>query len=231
VQELSRSPHARDALIPVGQSRAHPGTYPRRLGAVWWHGTWSRSLTHVLDPPGLSAPQVCERSRRRWRIEDALAWTNRRVAVASGWTGSTPAVPWQIDATRVCSAVLVTRGQQVAQALGDPLERSSVEMVCRAFSHDRRTVPHGGRDALVAFLAEQAKRLGIVKRWRKQHRERQALEAIIWGDPSVETGGWRTRPSRVMTAKRRSGTRPRVRSGRSLGRAPSVNFLWRGPRS
>jgi hypothetical protein len=44
-------------------------------------------------------------------------------------------------------------------------------------------VQHGGSDDLVAFLAEQAKRLGIVKRWRKQHRERQEREAIIWGDP------------------------------------------------
>jgi uncharacterized protein YjiS (DUF1127 family) len=30
---------------------------------------------------------------------------------------------------------------------------------------------------------EHAKLLGIVKRWRKQHRERQELESIIWGGP------------------------------------------------
>jgi uncharacterized protein YjiS (DUF1127 family) len=36
---------------------------------------------------------------------------------------------------------------------------------------------------LVPFLVEHAKLLGIVKRWRKQHRERQELESIIWGGP------------------------------------------------
>jgi hypothetical protein len=44
-------------------------------------------------------------------------------------------------------------------------------------------VQRGDGNDLVAFLAEHATLLGIVKRRRKQHRERQALEAIIWGDP------------------------------------------------
>jgi hypothetical protein len=44
-------------------------------------------------------------------------------------------------------------------------------------------VQRGEGHDLVAFLAEHAKLLGIVKRRRKQHRERQELEAIIWGDP------------------------------------------------
>jgi hypothetical protein len=30
---------------------------------------------------------------------------------------------------------------------------------------------------------EHAKLLGIIKRRRKQHRERQELESIMWGDP------------------------------------------------
>ena len=130
-----------------------------------------------------SARQVCERYRRRWRIEDAFALTKRLLDLAYWWTGSTNTVQWQIDATLLFYAVLVTLCQQVAQALGEPLERISVEMVCRAFSHYSRTVQHGGSDDLVSFLAEHAKLLGIVKRRRKQHRERQELEAIIWGDP------------------------------------------------
>jgi hypothetical protein len=183
VQELSSSPHARDELIQVGQYRSNPCTYPLRMVAVWWQGTWYRYLTNVLDPHVLSARQVCELYRRRWRIEDAFALTKRLLDLAYWWTGSTNAVQLQIYATLLFYAVLVTLCQQVAQALGEPLERISVEMVCRAFSHDSRTVQHGGSDALVAFLAEHAKLLGIVKRWRKQHRERQDLEAIIWGDP------------------------------------------------
>jgi hypothetical protein len=79
-------------------------------------------------------------------------------------------------------AVLVTICQQVAQALGEPLERLSAEMVFRAF-HCSRAVQRGECDNLVAFLVEHVKLLGLVKRRRKQHRERQPRESIIWGDP------------------------------------------------
>jgi hypothetical protein len=79
--------------------------------------------------------------------------------------------------------VLVTIGQQMAQALGEPLERISVERVFRAFYPYSRAVQHGESNHLVSFLAEHAKLLGIVKRQRKSHRERQQLEASIWGDP------------------------------------------------
>jgi IS4 transposase len=183
VQELSSSPHYRDELIQVGQYRSNPCTYPLRMVAVWWQGTWYRYLTNVLEPHVLSARQVCELYRRRWRIEDAFALTKRLLDLAYLWTGSTNAVQLQLYATLLFYAVLVTLCQQVAQALGEPLERISVEMVFRAFYHYSRTVQHGGSDDLVSFLAEHAKLLGIVKRWRKQHRERQELEAIIWGDP------------------------------------------------
>jgi shikimate kinase len=99
------------------------------------------------------------------------------------WTGSSNAVPWQIYATLMGSAVLLTICQQVAQVLGEPLERISVERVCRAFSHDGRAVPCGACDDLVALLVEHATLLGLVKRQRTHHRERQELESIIWGEP------------------------------------------------
>jgi hypothetical protein len=131
----------------------------------------------------LSARHVCELYRRRWRIEDAFALTKRLLDLAYVWTGSSNAVPLQIDATLMFYAVLLTICQQVAQVLGEPLERISVEMVFRAFYHDSRAVQRGECDDLVTFLAEHAQLLSIVKRWRKHHRERQELEAIIWADP------------------------------------------------
>jgi hypothetical protein len=67
--------------------------------------------------------------------------------------------------------------------LGEPLERIAVEMVFRALYHYSRAVQRGECDDLVTFLTEHAKLLGLGKRWRKQHRERQELESIIWGDP------------------------------------------------
>jgi hypothetical protein len=182
-QVLSSSPYYRDELIHLGQYRANPCRHPLRLVSVLWQGAWYRYLTNVLDPQALSARQVCELYRRRWRIEDAFALTKRLLDLAYVWTGSRNAVQLQLYATLLFYAVLVTLCQQVAQALGEPLERISVEMVFRAFYHYSRAVQRGESENLVAFLVEHAKLLGIVKRWRTSHRERQQREAIIWGDP------------------------------------------------
>jgi hypothetical protein len=183
VQVLSQGPYDRDELIQVGQYRSHPWTHPLRLVSVLWQTVWYRYLPNVLDPQRLSARQVGELYRRRWRIEDACALTQRVLDLASLWPGSTHAVQLPIYATWMFYAVLLTICQQVAQVLGEPLERISVEMVCRALYHYSRAVERGACDDLVAFLAAHAKLLGMVKRWRKHHRERQQLESIMWGDP------------------------------------------------
>jgi hypothetical protein len=183
VQILSRSPYYCDEIIQLGQYRANPCRHPVRLVSVLWQGAWYRYLTNVLEPQRLSARQVCELYRRRWRIEDAFALTKRLLDLAYVWTGSRNAVQLQLYATLMFYAVLVTRCQQVAQALGEPLERISVEMVFRAFYHYSRAVQRGESDNLIRFLTEHAKLLGLVKRQRKAHHERQQLESIIWGDP------------------------------------------------
>lgn len=121
----------------------------------------------------LSARHVGALYWRRWRIEDACALTNRVVDLAYVWTGSRNAVQWQLYATLIVSAVLLTICQQVAEALGAPLERIAVERVFRAFYHYSRAVQRGECDELVPLLVTHAKLLGSVKRWRKHHRERQ----------------------------------------------------------
>lgn len=183
VQELSSGPSYRDEIIQMGQYRSNPCRYPVRLVSVLWQGVWYRYLTNVLDPQRLSARQVCELYRRRWRIEDAFALTKRVLDLSYLWTGSTNAVQLQIYATLIFYAVLLTICQQVAEVLGEPLERISVEMVFRAFYHYSHAAQGGEADDLVRFLAEHAKLLGIVKRWRKHHRERQQLEYLIWEVP------------------------------------------------
>jgi hypothetical protein len=183
VQELSRGPSYRDESMQMGHDRSNPCRSPVRLVSVLWQGAWYRSLTNVLEPQRLSARQVCELYRRRWRIEDAFARTKRVLDVSDWWTGSTKAGQLQLYATLMCSAVLLTLCQQVAEVLGEPLERIAVEMVLRAFYHYSHAVQGGEADDLVRFLAEHAKLLGIVKRWRKHHRERQQLEYLIWEVP------------------------------------------------
>ena len=157
--------------------------------SVLWGGVWYRYLTNVLDPQVLAARHVCELYRRRWRIEDAFALTKRVLDLAYLWTGSANAVQLQIYATLIFYAVLLTICQQVAQVLGEPLERISVEMVFRAFSHYSRAVQRGGTDDLVWFLAEHAKLLGIVKRWRKHHRNGAQLESLMKEDPVARRPG------------------------------------------
>lgn len=63
------------------------------------------------------------------------------------------------------------------------MERIAVEMVFRALYHYSQAVQRGESDDLLMFLTAHTKLLGIVKRRRKQHRERQSIECLIWGDP------------------------------------------------
>jgi hypothetical protein len=183
VRGLSSGPAYRDEIIHVGQYRSNPCRHPLRLVSVLWQGMWYRYLTNVLDPQVLSARQVCELYRRRWRIEDAFALTKRVLDLAYLWTGSANAIQLQIYATLIFYAVLLTICQQVAQVLGEPLERISVEMVFRALYHYSHARQRGACEELVPFLVAHAKLLGVVKRWRKSHRERQQLEYLIWGEP------------------------------------------------
>ena len=76
-QALSGGLYYRDEIIQVGPYRSHPCQHPRRLVSVLGQGTWYRYLTDGLERQVLSARQVCERYRRRWRIEDAFALTKR----------------------------------------------------------------------------------------------------------------------------------------------------------
>ena len=183
VQVLSQGPDDRDEIIPVGQYRSNPCKQPLRLVSVLWQGVWYRDRTNVLDPQVLSARQVCEPSRRRWRIEAACALTTRVLAVAYWWTGATHAVHWPIYAPLSVSAVLLTSCPQVAQAWGEPLERSSVARVLRALYHDGLAVPRGEYEALILFLTEHATRLGLVTRRRKRHRACPHLGSLMWGAP------------------------------------------------
>ena len=100
--------------------------------------------TNVLDPQVLAARHVCELSRRRWRIEDAVALTKTGLGFGVRVDGRLPMlIQLQIYSPLIFYAVLLTICQQVALALGEPLERMSVEMVFRALYHDGRAVQRG----------------------------------------------------------------------------------------
>jgi hypothetical protein len=180
LEVLSQGPYYRDELVKLGQYRANPCRHPLRMVSVVWHGQWYRYLTNVLAPQHLSARQVCELYRRRWRIEDAFLLTKRVLELAYLGTASPNGIQLQIFATLIFYAVRLNLCQQVAQALQEPLERISVERVFRAFSHFSRAVQQGESDNLIEFLVAHAALLGLVKRWRSRHRERQQQEQIVW---------------------------------------------------
>lgn len=177
---LSQGPYYRDELVKLGQYRSNPCRHPLRLVSVRWQGQWYRYLTNVLAPQHLSARQVCELYRRRWRIEDAFLLTKRVLELAYLWTASPNGIQLQIFATLIFYAVLLNLCQQVAQALQEPLERISVEMVFRAFYHFSRAVQQGESDNLIEFLVAHAALLGLVKRWRARHCARQQQAQIVW---------------------------------------------------
>lgn len=180
-QVLARSPYYRDELITVGLHHSNPCRHPLRLVSVLWRGQWYRYLTNVLDPTQLSARQVCELYRRRWRIEDAFLVTKRVLDLAYLWKASANGVPLQLYATFPFYLVLLNVWQQVAQSLHAPLEQIAVEMVFRAFYHYSRALTRGETVDLVTYLVQHAKLLGLIKRQRKRHREIHKTEQEVWG--------------------------------------------------
>lgn len=176
-------PYYRDEVIEVGLHHSHPCHHPLRLVSVLWRGQWYRYLTNVLDPTQLSARDVCELYRRRWRIEDAFLVTKRVLDLAYLWKASANGVQLQLYATFLFYLVLLNVCQQVAQSLNEPLERISVEMVFRAFYHYSRALSRGETVDLVVYLVQHAKLLGLVKRQRKRHREIHETEQIVWDSP------------------------------------------------
>ncbi|MEH1806267.1 hypothetical protein [Nostoc sp.] len=76
-----------DEIIHMGLHHTHPCHHPMRLVSVLWGKTWYHYLTNVLDPQQLSAQEVCELYRRRWRIEDAFLLTKRmfKFVLSLGW--------------------------------------------------------------------------------------------------------------------------------------------------
>lgn len=183
VSVLSEGPFHRDRLIEVGIYRSSPCKYQLRLVEVLWGKDWYRYLTNVLDSELLSAKDVCELYRRRWKIEDAFKVTKRVLDLSYLWSGSTNAVQLQIYATLIFYTVLIEVCQQVAELLRQPLDTISVEMVFRGLYHYSRALLKGETLALAPYLAGRGQSLGIVKRQRKRNKERQKRTELIWANP------------------------------------------------
>ena len=183
VSLLAQGPHYRDEIIRVGLRSDYPCQHEIRMVSILWNRTWYRYLTNVLDPEKLSARQVGELYRRRWRIEEAFLLTKRLLGLSYLWVGGRNGVQIQIYATWIFYAVLVDVCRQVAVALSQPQDGISVEMVFRSFYHFSRACEKDPLTQLIPFLAAHAKLFGLVKAFTKRQRMIQQQLEVIWMPP------------------------------------------------
>jgi hypothetical protein len=104
---------------------------------------------------------------RRWRIEDAYGIVKRLLGLAYFWCGAQNAVQLQVWATWLLYIVLVDLSDALADALHLPFANISIEMVYRSLYFFTQARQRGETNDVVAYLAQEAKLLGIIKRKRK----------------------------------------------------------------
>jgi hypothetical protein len=151
-----------------------------RLVAALVGGKWYRYLTNELDPTRLPAPEVVALYRHRWQIEEAYATVKRLLGLAFFWVGSENGVELQLWATWLLYAVLIDLTDAVAEELRQPVSALSLEMVYRSVYHFAQAFHRGAATDPVAYLAEDARGLGILKQKRKP-------PTLDWPAPSVAT--------------------------------------------
>jgi len=140
-----------------------------RLTQVLYQGKWYRYLTNELDTERLPAPYVVALYWQRWRIEDAYNIVKRLLGLAYFWVGSQNGVELQLWATWLLYAVLVDLTDAVAERLNQPFAAVSLEMVYRSVYYFATAYHRGETTDPVAYLADNAILLGVLKRKRK-HR-------------------------------------------------------------
>jgi hypothetical protein len=173
---LYASPTARDRVIRLGVYRSNRCRRLARLVEVQVGGAWRAYLTNVLDPADLSLADVVDLYGRRWGVETAFLLAKRLLGLSYLWTGAHNGIAMQVWATWLLFAVLVDLSDDVADALGVPLERVSFEMVFRGLYFFCTAAARGEAHDPVAYLAAQPD-LGILKPARPK-RDRARLDKL-----------------------------------------------------
>lgn len=180
VRVLWRTSHYKDEIIQMGLHHTNPCRHPMRQVSVLWGNTWYNYLTNVIDPDVLSAQQICDLYRRRWRIEDAFLLTKRLLGLSYLWVGGANGVKMQLYATCIFYAVLNDLCADVAIALQQPVERISIEMVFRSLYFFNRACLQNPQLQLIPWLVENHRSMGLVKAVRKRHRDNAKRSLDIW---------------------------------------------------
>lgn len=162
---LQRTAQVHDALVWIGKG---DDRQLLRLIEVLYKGKWYRYLTNELDTEFLPAPYAVALYWQRWRIEDAYAIVKRLLGLAYFWVGSQNGVQLQLWATWLLYVVLVDLTDAVAETLNQPFAAISMEMVYRSLYFFTQAYHRGEASDPIAYLAQNATWLGVLKRKRKR---------------------------------------------------------------
>ena len=164
---LRRTAQVHEALVWIGKGDDRQLV---RLIQVLYKGKWYRYLTNELDTERLPTPYVVALYWQRWRIEDAYNIVKRLLGLAYFWVGSQNGVELQLWATWLLYTVLVDLTDAVAERLNKPFAAISMEMVYRSIYYFATAYHRGETTDPIAYLADNATWLGVLKRERKHRR-------------------------------------------------------------
>lgn len=164
---LRRTAQVHEALVWIGNGNERQLL---RLIQLLYKGKWYRYLTNELDAERLPTPYVVALYWQRWRIEDAYHIVKRLLGLAYFWVGSQNGVELQLWATWLLYAVLVDLTDAVAEHLNKPFAAISIEMVYRSIYYFATAYHRCETTDPIAYLADNALWLGILKRERKHRR-------------------------------------------------------------
>lgn len=171
VKVLTQTDTVKDLLVVLGSGQNDSPQITVRLVEIRFGRVWYRYITSVLDPTILPPFVVADLYRRRWRIEEAFNTIKRLLNLAYLWTGSINGIQLQVWATWLFYAILVDLGDAVADEVGLPFDRISLEMLYRGLYHFTNAYDKGGAtDPVAYFAAPENQDLGVVKRLRKPQK-------------------------------------------------------------
>ena len=167
-ETLTSTDRVKDLIIFLGTGQNGTPALKLRLVEVRFGKVWYQSLTSVLDPTVLPPFVVADIYRRRWRIEEAFNTVKRLLNLSYLWTGSLNGIQLQIWATWLFYALLIDLGDAVADRVGLPFDRISLEMLYRGLYHFSRAYSNGLAIDPVSYFADPANQdLAVVKALRK----------------------------------------------------------------
>lgn len=171
VTALTQTDTVKDLIVVLGSGQNGTPKITVRLVEIRFGRVWYRYITSILDPTILPPFVVADLYRRRWRIEEAFNTIKRLLNLAYLWTGSLNGIQLQIWATWLFYAILVDLGDAVADEVGLPFDRISLEMLYRGLYHFTNAYDKGlATDPVVYFAAPENQDLGVIKRLRKPQK-------------------------------------------------------------